>query len=368
MTATKPRPSITYGESHSYPVLPLRDIVVFPHMIVPLFVGREKSIRALEEVMRSDTFILLANANDVAAHVTLTFLRQGGTPVTTTRTVEPSSRANVWAVELPEDLVGWSFSTVVTSDVPIIAERAVYFGEPLFNGGHESAGVAEPSTTWFHAEGRTGPLFDTYILIGNPGDAEAHVDVRFLRPNDTPITVPLTVGAQRRETIYVDGVAGLPDTDVSTEVTSDVPVISERAMYWPGTYPAWYEAHNSFGVTSTGLAWGLAEGRFGFAQQFETYVLLANPTPTETRVRLTFLRQGGRPPIVSEQWLPANARQNADLSPLLGAADYDPAGERFGVLVESLDEVGIVVERAMYWSTGGAFWNGGTNATAVKLR
>ena len=38
-----------------YPVLPLRDIVVFPHMIVPLFVGREKSIKALEEVMRNDT-------------------------------------------------------------------------------------------------------------------------------------------------------------------------------------------------------------------------------------------------------------------------------------------------------------------------
>lgn len=49
------------------PVLPLRDIVVFPHMIVPLFVGREKSIRALEEVMRSDKLILLAtqkNAGD----------------------------------------------------------------------------------------------------------------------------------------------------------------------------------------------------------------------------------------------------------------------------------------------------------------
>ena len=50
-----------------YPVLPLRDIVVFPHMIVPLFVGREKSIRALEEVMQSDKMILLAtqkNAGD----------------------------------------------------------------------------------------------------------------------------------------------------------------------------------------------------------------------------------------------------------------------------------------------------------------
>ncbi|MFD1694128.1 endopeptidase La [Roseibium aestuarii] len=55
------------GSSAVYPVLPLRDIVVFPHMIVPLFVGREKSIRALEEVMTTDKHILLAtqkNAGD----------------------------------------------------------------------------------------------------------------------------------------------------------------------------------------------------------------------------------------------------------------------------------------------------------------
>jgi ATP-dependent Lon protease len=42
-----------------FPVLPLRDIVVFPHMIVPLFVGREKSVRALEDVMKDDKQILL---------------------------------------------------------------------------------------------------------------------------------------------------------------------------------------------------------------------------------------------------------------------------------------------------------------------
>jgi len=55
------------GKREIYPVLPLRDIVVFPYMIVPLFVGREKSINALEEVMRSDKQILLAaqrNAGD----------------------------------------------------------------------------------------------------------------------------------------------------------------------------------------------------------------------------------------------------------------------------------------------------------------
>ncbi|WP_278371385.1 LON peptidase substrate-binding domain-containing protein, partial [Thalassospira xiamenensis] len=47
-----------------YPVLPLRDIVVFPHMIVPLFVGREKSVRALEDVMREDKQILLVTQKD----------------------------------------------------------------------------------------------------------------------------------------------------------------------------------------------------------------------------------------------------------------------------------------------------------------
>ena len=67
MTASKPRPAIVHGETNTYAVLPLRDIVVFPHMIVPLFVGREKSIKALEEVMKNDALIMLAtqkNASD----------------------------------------------------------------------------------------------------------------------------------------------------------------------------------------------------------------------------------------------------------------------------------------------------------------
>ena len=49
----------TLSRGSLFPVLPLRDIVVFPHMIVPLFVGREKSVRALEDVMKDDKQILL---------------------------------------------------------------------------------------------------------------------------------------------------------------------------------------------------------------------------------------------------------------------------------------------------------------------
>src|SRR2546423_13963439 len=67
MLTAIPRPPLAPGDTRPYPVLPLRNIVVFPLMIVPLFLGRKKSIRALEEVMRSDIFILLAtqkNASD----------------------------------------------------------------------------------------------------------------------------------------------------------------------------------------------------------------------------------------------------------------------------------------------------------------
>ena len=55
-----------HPESHVYPILPLRDIVVFPHMIVPLFVGREKSVCALEDVMSDDKQILLVAQKDAS--------------------------------------------------------------------------------------------------------------------------------------------------------------------------------------------------------------------------------------------------------------------------------------------------------------
>jgi ATP-dependent Lon protease len=54
------------SEIRTLPVLPLRDIVVFPHMVVPLFVGREKSVKALEEVMRTDKQILLVTQKNSA--------------------------------------------------------------------------------------------------------------------------------------------------------------------------------------------------------------------------------------------------------------------------------------------------------------
>ena len=66
-------------ENTTFPVLPLRDIVVFPHMIVPLFVGREKSVKALEEVMKDNKQILLSSQIDPSEdqQLKIVFLKLG---------------------------------------------------------------------------------------------------------------------------------------------------------------------------------------------------------------------------------------------------------------------------------------------------
>ena len=64
--APEPRQQSERQSTETMAVLPLRDIVVFPHMIVPLFVGREKSVRALEAVMKDDKQILLVAQRNAA--------------------------------------------------------------------------------------------------------------------------------------------------------------------------------------------------------------------------------------------------------------------------------------------------------------
>ena len=59
----------TIDFTKNYPLLPLRDVVVFPHMVIPLFVGREKSVKALDSAMKGDRLIVLATQRD--AHVSV---------------------------------------------------------------------------------------------------------------------------------------------------------------------------------------------------------------------------------------------------------------------------------------------------------
>ena len=62
------QPDSTTANVTQYPLLPLRDVVVFPHMVIPLFVGRPKSIKAMETAMESGKSILLVAQRSAAEH------------------------------------------------------------------------------------------------------------------------------------------------------------------------------------------------------------------------------------------------------------------------------------------------------------
>lgn len=310
-----------------------------------------------------DTYLLIGNGTSSNASVTVSFLLESGSPVVRTYTVPAHSRFNVYAGAITQ-LVGKSFSIVVDSDVPVIAERAMYFGTARFwDGGHEAAGVTAPATSWFHAEGATGAYFDTYVLVGNPNPQPATVTFTWLRADGVVVTRTRTIPPNTRLTVNVENEdPRLANTAVSTTVTSDVPVISERAMYWPGNFTTWSEAHDSFGVTATHAKWGLAEGRVGGSRNYETYILLSNGNAMPATVSIRFLREG-RASVIRSFTVAPTSRFNVHVNSMVP----ELANEAFGAVIEVSNNMPIAVERALYWDALGLRWAAGTNATAVPL-
>jgi hypothetical protein len=308
-----------------------------------------------------NTFLLLANPG-AAQTATVTFLREDEPPFVLEQPLAAQSRTNVYAGDHPE-LVGRSFGVVIDTPSPVTAERAMYFAttpQRLWSGGHDNVGSPETSTSWFHPEGASGAFFTTFILMSNPQNAPANVTLRFLLQDGTPIELEKTIPAQGRLTVNpaAEGIAALQNASFATVVTADAPIVSERAMYWNTDDTTFGEGHASSGLTTTALNWSLAEGRVGGENAYTTYILLANPNPTEALVRVIFLRENGQPLIERYFSVGPNARFNIDVGadvPLL-------VNESFGAAIDVTSGGPIAVERSMYWNSEGRFWSGGTNA------
>ncbi|MCU0255360.1 MAG: hypothetical protein MUF60_01330, partial [Vicinamibacterales bacterium] len=196
-----------------------------------------------------DTYVLLANAGATPANVTIDYLLEQGAPIRRTYRLAPNSRQTIDTKQIP-GLPGKSFSTLVTSDEPIIVERAMYFTNQgrFWNGGHGAAAVEAPATEWFVAEGRTGPMFDTYLLLANPNDTATTATIRYLRPSGPVVTRTYPLAPRSRFTVYVDAIAGLEDTDVSASIAAPLPIVVERAMYWAGGGVPWGAGTNETAI------------------------------------------------------------------------------------------------------------------------
>jgi uncharacterized repeat protein (TIGR01451 family) len=326
-------------------------------------------------------FYLLQNPNPAPTTATVRYLRPSGAPpIERTYSLAALSRRTIPVDDQGPDLGSTDVSAVITAPLPIIVERAMYWSTPsqAFAAGHGATGVTAAATRWFLAEGATGPFFDCFILLANPNPQAASVTIEYLLLDGTVLTKDYVVPPEGRFTVWVDdeqipqgsGQRPLDNVAVSSTFTSNLPIIVERTMWWPGpaiTPDFWTEAHNSVGATATGTRWALAEGEVGGPQSAETYILIANTSQIAGTARVTLYFEDGATATRTFNLLP-RSRRNVSVSSEFPAA----AGRRFGALIESLDtQAGpaaqIVVERAMYTSPGGATWTAGTNALATRL-
>jgi hypothetical protein len=186
-----------------------------------------------------DTFILLSNPNDAVANVTQQYLLDTGDTISVSKTIGAHQRLTT-NIETEDDprLHNAAVSTVVTADLPIIAERSMYWpGAAIpWGEGHNSFGVVDAGLHWGLAEGRVGgPLnFHTYILLANPQTSAAMVTVNFLREHGAPVVKTYSVPPTSRFNIDISTVTELQNESFGAEivVTNAVPIIVERSMYW----------------------------------------------------------------------------------------------------------------------------------------
>jgi type 1 glutamine amidotransferase len=274
------------------------------------------------------------------ARVQLRYQREDGSEQAENLTLGPLSRRTV------APAVQAAFSTLIVSDQPVVADRTMTWAAGA--GSHAESALASPAADWYFAEGATG-VMDLFFMIQNPGDQPVTVDARFLRgPGLAPIVRQYAVPAHGRVTIQADAIPGLEIAEVAAEFhgAGGAPIIVERAMYLTAPGQGWIGGVAGAGVNAPGPSWFLAEGATGF---FNTYVLLANPGAADARVRVRYLRPQPLAPIEREYDVPAASRVT------IGVATVAPelAAATMSIAVASLNAVPIVVERAMWWPSGG---------------
>jgi hypothetical protein len=321
-------------------------------------------------------FYLLQNPWPDQVTATIRFLLPGGAPpIEKSYWLVPFSRLTVPVDAVDPLLANTDVSAAIHATAPIVVERAMYLSKPdrSFLAGHESAGVVAASTEWFLAEGATGDFFDTFILIANPGTEAASVTVDYLLSDGRTFQKTYSLRPESRTTIWVDaeeipagsGVRPLAAVNVSTRIVATRPIVVERTMWWPGPAASadfWYESHNSPGATVATGAWALAEGIVGTADNWDTYVLIANTDTAPATVRITAYPEQGQSTQRTFEIAP-RSRFTVSMRDGFGLTD-----ERFATVVQGVAGGSrLVVERAMYSTTAGVLWTAGTNALATPV-
>ncbi len=255
-------------------------------------------------------------------------------------TVDPASQAvpiggTATITMTPDE--GYSVESVTDNGVLVTPTPEDSYSITNVTEHHDVVVTFAKGSGWFLAEGCTGEGFETWILVENPGDEPATVNMLFDTDKGGVVFTELQgliVPAHSRASYNLGSY--IQTYDVATEVTADANVVCERAVYGPDR--AW--ATCSVGTTMPSYSWYLPEGCTG--EGFESWILVQNPNDYDVSVNLALNTDMGRIATSTAQGLivPSHSRASYNL------ADYYTS---FDVATEVTSEGGsVVVERSMY--------------------
>ncbi|MHB8780434.1 MAG: S8 family serine peptidase [Candidatus Geothermincolia bacterium] len=194
-----------------------------------------------------DQFLTIANPGEQAASVSVRyrFGKNQGSNVVQEVTVAAASRHTINVAD--EVGRGLDVSCTVLADRPVVVERPMYFTYGSWTGGHNVLGARYPATVWRFAEGTTRGGFESWITLANSSDSKARVTVNYIFAGGGEASGIYAVAANSRVTLNVSEQVG-PGRDVALEVTSDIPIVVERPVYF--SYGSWTGGHNVMGSTT----------------------------------------------------------------------------------------------------------------------
>lgn len=174
-----------------------------------------------------DTWLLALNPGTAPANLQVTYMMEDGSTVARNYVVQPGSRLSIYA---NQDTPPGRFGTRVDSDQPVAVERSSYFASGL--GGTNVGASPLLAQQWFLPEGSTRAPFREVIAVANPSDHVANIEVTFMKVDGTTDTRYFAMDPTTCLTLNVNDL--LPDTEASTRVVSDTPIVVERSMYFAG--------------------------------------------------------------------------------------------------------------------------------------
>ena len=289
-------------------------------------------------------YLTLGNAGTSIVDATITYMFKGGGNQQQPVSVPPNSRATVDVNAAVG--AGKEVSVLVTSPQQIVVERPMYFDyQAKWTGGHDVVGATTPSYTWYFAEGYTGPGFDEWVCVLNPGDSDASLTFYF-QTEEAGQKPPYkcSVPAHSRETYKVNDLLGGKSYQTSLTLASSQPVVAERPMYFDYTGNNnwhWTGGHCVMGETAPQTAYYFAEGttRSGF----EEWLTLQNTSLLDLTISAVYqLGSGQGGPITKSYALAGASRKTIFVA--------DEVGTEKDVSVFLSSSSPFLAERPMYFS------------------